>query len=590
MKHALLISIVLLQCFLVSVYATPNGWQMEKLNDREVYTPSDLKTGEELSVTAFNSQSLNDITPKSWFKQVLAEKEGHMAEVLARYQVDEVRKSGIVMFSTLREYKDSGATKRIAYYMVLARESDAQVKLLSVNLTHDFELLKRYLTAVNEIAANSFTENREASSHTHRPETGSSLESWNRTTAGNTTIYTAPDLKPGEHYAITVYEAEKLEGKSLRRWLSAQMDRFESHLGTVRYRGRIKKSSDYDWVSSIHKYTDRSGRVGEMQYFALPLEGKQAQIVQIDYSNKALLERYPKSIGDAIRKTGYLDYQLAQKEAEERKKAEKERRRAREEALKKARWTAPNAGLKHNQIEAVTYYMDIRINAYGNAEPDITLYLLLKDGAAYENPTVPPSDFNVQASRKMEPERWSTWRKQSGEYQVKDLETGKWEKLQGNPMTPGRRGMHLAANLHHLKVWGNLYFGGGQSRRTIILSQNGRFETSAFSLQSSGSGASDAGLASVNVSSHKDKDGERSTFSSTVPGGSSTSAPAGAVASNTKKNQGGLDRVGDYTIDGYTIEFRHDSGRVTRKLFFIKDSNYIFIEDRVYSVKKPLND
>ena len=67
-----------------------------------------------------------------------------------------------------------------------------------------------------------------------------------------------------------------------------------------------------------------------------------------------------------------------------------------------------------------------------------TVYLLFKDGSAYEDLELAPEDFDAEASRRLQPKRWVRWRKSGADWQVMSAGGTQWRKLKAWPAVPGK--------------------------------------------------------------------------------------------------------------------------------------------------------
>jgi hypothetical protein len=256
-------------------------------------------------------------------------------------------------------------------------------------------------------------------------------------------------------------------------------------------------------------------------------------------------------------------------------KARTEARNAIAEAVR----TAPGKGLRSDQVEGVLN--DWRqVYEISGLQYDETLYLLLKDGTAYSDAWVPPEDFDVAASRKLQPGRWLQWRRQNGAYELRGSEKDSWRRLsQATLGTPARRDERLSKAYVHSSFANRGGLGGSANQWTIFFRPDGRYEESSYGIQ--GTGAVQAGNGYTGGSSRgSGKDGSWSS------GSGSQTGPGGTVSSgSTQTRNDGSAYAGNYRLDGWTIEFQVDNGKTTRKLFFHSASG-INVGATWYSEKK----
>ena len=416
------------------------------------------------------------------------------------------------------------------------------------------------------------------------------FDNWNIKQTDNTTIYTPPNLQAERVYNIALFKNENINN-SHKNWLEQFATKDEKNLGKITYRGKASGKAEMLGVSRKFKIAigkkfdyiaNRNKPVYKNQfamYISHKIDNNKVGIMRVIYDKPETFKKYQyglREVGKIMRSQGNDNYlkqnmdnykkekeRLAtierkeleevrrKKEQEEKAKKEKEQKKS---AIQKAIRTAPNKGLKPSQVEAVTYYMDYEPSVYG-VDVYYENYLLLKDGWAYNSPTIPPADFNVVASKKLEPKRWSKWKKNG-----KMLE--KYKK--GSRIKPAKPSQTLDAGLSFTKSWTLYGSAGGSSTKYLTLKKNGRFESSFFSYK----GGADGEGGIVSVHSSKDKKGTRSGSGST----------RGSTKTETK--EGALDMTGTYTLNGYTLELHHDSGKTSRLLFGFTHGNerWIYID------------
>ena len=128
-------------------------------------------------------------------------------------------------------------------------------------------------------------------------------------------------------------------------------------------------------------------------------------------------------------------------------------------AIERAIRTVPGKGLKPGDYDTVLFSWDQRYQVTGLQYSE-TVYLLLKDGAAYTGLAIPPEDFDAAASRRLQPDRWVQWRRDGGKYQVRRDASSEWKTLKAWPAVPGRRDERLNGTFTH-SSYGS--FGAGPS-------------------------------------------------------------------------------------------------------------------------------
>ena len=231
-------------------------------------------------------------------------------------------------------------------------------------------------------------------------------------------------------------------------------------------------------------------------------------------------------------------------------------------AIAEAVRTPPGKGLRSDQVEGVLndWRQVYRINGLQYEE---TLYLLLKDGSAYSDVWLPPEDFDVAASRKLQPGRWLQWRHRNGAYELRGSEKDSWRRLsQATLGSPARRDERLSKAYVHSKFANNGGLGGSANQWTIFFRPDGRYEETSYGIQ--GTGTVQAGNGYTGGGS-RGSSGQGSWSS----GSGSQTGPGGTVSSgSTQTRQDGSAYTGNYRLVGWTIEFQVDNGKTARKLFF----------------------
>ena len=224
------------------------------------------------------------------------------------------------------------------------------------------------------------------------------------------------------------------------------------------------------------------------------------------------------------------------------------------------RVAVPGSGVPGSNIEAVVYegHGETTVSGYAYVE---TAHLLLKDGMAYSQLSVPPEDLDVDAARRIYPARWHKWRAQGKDVYLQDQRTGQWSRLDATYVRPLESQLDL--RLIHRSSIG---FGGMGSYNTtnwITFRPDGTFERARGVLAGSGV-VQGAGGFSGSVASTTGRNGTSSSSSGTYSGGGGT---AGAY-SRQQSGSGSLDSYGRYKVSGYALELDLANGQVQRLLAF----------------------
>ncbi|MEJ2608997.1 MAG: hypothetical protein P8179_02675 [Candidatus Thiodiazotropha sp.] len=563
--------------FVANSHAGLNAWTQEEGSQNKTYQINALGSG--ITITAFPLSEYKPQTPELYFQNMVAEQEKAMG---ASYQV--VKKYGVLteqrgfdtMITSMVTYRSSESQESLVDYRCYFFMEEEKAMFVRVNMDSDSKVYILNIGTISD-AIDALLKSHET--------TDDAPKDWVSQQGDGFIKYLPKYLGKNEVLTVSVYDPVDLGRYTVENWFKNESETLSLQGGSIVDPGMIKRVDNSDVLSIVKSYTNSQGLKVWRAFTGMPLPNNRASLFVEEFTSLELRERYKSVTQQLLGQTEYMLAVLKEEQAKEKREKEarlaKERRDAEIKALSQARWTQPGKGLKLSEIEALTQYLGITFDGYGTAKPHYTSYLLLKDGTAFLNPFIPPSEFNVEASRQYEPNRWYKWRIVDNRYHLHATgDGGDWWYLKGSVQKPGKKNERLNVYLEHLAVWGNLYYGGGQSRKSIHLYSNGRFTTSSFSFASSGSSASSSGLASVSVSKSSDEKGTSSTLSSTLSSGDTNSA----IASSKKKYKGDPNRQGEYRIDGYTISFYYDSGKESRVLFF-RSGDSINIDGTDYSIK-----
>lgn len=212
--------------------------------------------------------------------------------------------------------------------------------------------------------------------------------------------------------------------------------------------------------------------------------------------------------------------------------------------------TSPGKGLSKDQIQGIVIHAEYTFGVGGMMITEYRPYLMLKDGTVYKYPDVCPYDLDVPASKKVEADKWGTW-KQSGKTLTMSLpekgvmETDRWDSnwFWAKPAASGEK---IAGGYKTISGGGNTALGGTAmvfSAGTIYFNNDGQ-----FTMERTGGGSNSA--AGVDVSAYASKQ-----------------------------------KAGRYQLDGYGMELRYNDGKVVRDLFyFYPDSKRVFgLGDEAYT-------
>lgn len=406
-----------------------------------------------------------------------------------------------------------------------------------------------------------------------------------RTNADGAQVFSPGDLAPGQ-FEVTLFPPEAAPPSSgVRTWFEGRVR------DEVARRGRPVSAGDVTMnasgaLTANYTFTGRDGRRYLMVFSGAGRYSKTAfGTVEIHGDGRAA-GSYIKQ-GAAILANGFSSALFSGPSASAPQSAPPA--------------TARNGRLSSKQIEqAITVTQagtgvsarDIAFLLHrGEGRTTVTGYqyvesidLLLKDGSAYTGLTIPPTDLNVEASRQLQPDKWTQWRRDASGFQLQNQSTDSWRTLRATVVQPLQPGASLNRVLEYKGAISYGGMGGTVFTKTLRFSNNGRYERENSNFRGTGPTQSSAGFSSGSYGS-KNKNG-----SSGVASSSSSNSAGSVVASSSSKSAGQGDMSGTYSISGYTLELRADNGTVQRLLAFYvwpdKNKDDIYIGNATYSPPK----
>ncbi len=171
----------------------------------------------------------------------------------------------------------------------------------------------------------------------------------------------------------------------------------------------------------------------------------------------------------------------------------------------------------------------------GGVEIEYRPHLMFKDGTLYKNLSTSPDKLEVAQSKKDEPKKWGTWKKQGNDILVQwgDGKASTWEEKTWFKTVPAGKGEQISGIYRSISGVSSVPIGGSS---TVIATASLSF------------------------------DGNKFTYEKTAGGSDGTTS---AYSSQTK--------AGTYKLDGHTIELRFNNGTVEKKFFyFYPDSKTVF--------------
>lgn len=232
--------------------------------------------------------------------------------------------------------------------------------------------------------------------------------------------------------------------------------------------------------------------------------------------------------------------------------------------IRRAVQARPGEGVKPGLIETVLFSWD-QVYRFSGLQYEETIYLLFKDGSAYEDLEIAPEDFNAEASRRLQPKRWLRWRKSGKDWQVQSAGAKDWKTLKAWPAIPGRTDEKLKGIFTNYAYTSSGGFGGSAHFNSYTFEPDGSFEQTGRNSFGTGVMQSMNGYTGGATSTYS-RHGTTSTSSVSGGGDGMGGTPSVAGGSTTRRNDG-ASNVGRYRIAGWAIELQRDDGTVERKLF-----------------------
>jgi hypothetical protein len=199
--------------------------------------------------------------------------------------------------------------------------------------------------------------------------------------------------------------------------------------------------------------------------------------------------------------------------------------------------------LKTSDIHLVIIHLEYEYGLGGAIYPVYNPYILFKDGTIYDE----PNTLDLAASKRNDPKKWGVWKMEGGllkiTWEAKPAKNkySEWKKDSYQAAAIAKKGETISGSFKTMSGGGNTALGGDVMivvSNTITFNDQGQFTLAKVS----------GGSTSTVTSYYKGKD------------------------------------AGTYTLDGYTIELKLNSGKIERKFFYFypDDRRYFGIGSSVY--------
>jgi hypothetical protein len=397
----------------------------------------------------------------------------------------------------------------------------------------------------------------------------SQVKGWEKTQKGDFLIYKPYDIKKGKVFFYMAH-TKNTNGTPIKDWLLNYAIDQQEKLGKVQKAWKVYQDKNKDWHINNSFIDAKSYKNLAIAYLARKGKNNSVSIVHmLSENNPKILLKYSRQItsimDDAsitLHDNSFASTIKPKKTTSKKPRTEKPlTKKEKRLAIKRAIRTTPGKGVKTAEIQAI--WVDSWLNVIAGGI-SVNTYLLLKDGSVYTDLEIPVNELSVTQSKKLQPKKWTKWKKTSSGYQVfnntmasQDNKKGVWKKLDGNKTLKPKLGEKL--NATYLTASGSQTL--GSHRSWITFKPNGRFELKNISMMSSPDGSMGPSTRSIHES---DKEG---TSSTTVISGKDVGG------GTTSKKKDGSKNTGTYSIKGNTITLKHDNGYEHTELFFFDKTN-----------------
>lgn len=397
-------------------------------------------------------------------------------------------------------------------------------------------------------------------------------------------VYRPTDIAPGHSFTLTVAPFESLQGQQLASWFEVHARNDLAARGRLVRPGRTNTIQD-GVLTQSNIVSDSAGKQWLAFYSGMPTPDGRVQfasmVSDLPASTMSGYVRTAATFLAQTRKAAMGGGDVASSSAPSpapppagtgRTLSADGRSRSSGSSSNgdpggaSVRVATPGTGLSASQIAAVIH------EGRGVSTPMGFQYqesadLLLNDGWEYSNLELPPEDLDVEAARRLQPDRWHRWRKQSDVIYI-EARIGQWTKLDGDYARP----LEPQLNLHLIYRRAYTFGGGGMgsynTTNGITFMSDGHFERASNVLAGTGVVQAGGGF-SGGTASHQDRNGSSAVTTGTYSGGGSTVGTYG----RSRSNSGNGSVYGTYKVSGYVLELDSADGQVQRLLAFHTYSN-----------------
>ena len=512
----------------------PAGWKTQaRDNGATTFTPPDLAAGEVYSVTTYDAAPLGGKTLEAYLRAFAGPVGAKAGQLGAALKIGV--KEGKVVSGT-GAYNGPNGTNLLAVFVAVSFDEGATIHVARTLSSAKSELLERYQSGNAAIVKGLAQRGAGGSAKTQSSRADLPADLAEGMTVGG-------DLVPGV-YAGTQTKSGMFGSRSslaLRVYIYANGE----------YRICDAYDKDYDLSGPVVgkiKVDRARGMLDIEEYFALSNDNFKPDRTYCYYGRNAAGKPviFGRSSTGATTSNGATLLFWEGPPTGRKSKSEEDAPARAAKAARDAIQTrvAPGQGVKSAQIAAIMHDFDSQLQqtiispggtyivpnfagpaTYGYNAPIYGLaqnitddtYLLLRDGTVYKSLQVAPDQFDVAASKRKEPENWGLWKTENGKMQI-SFGGKDYEELGGKRMAPAAPNMKFA---------GRYIPADADAKGAISFTTAGRFTRASV-------------------------------------------AKNEMILTKANVNSGGL--AGTYTLDGYAMTLRYDSGKVTRAAFFFGDA------------------
>jgi hypothetical protein len=528
-------------CFFQAGIPAPRGWSKEESRDNPgivIFTPSDLKAGEEYAIAIYPLQNMNKAEVEVWLEKAVK------ADPLVankHTKVDMKPKNSNIAVATVAR-KSGGVLIAYLYFgMSLDQESGMLVRVRSNNL----KINERYSAEETSLTAAAMDIAKKEIIAAGR---GMNIEK---------ELPTPPGMTPGGKMLYGIYEGHVVSRDYSTKEVK-DMGMYEIHLyeGELRAIGKSEDTYKYYYDPRTGKF---NASYGALRDLANDNDDPREQYCVYGYDAAGKPYLYASKDWGFSRRIATLRYIGPNKRPSE--KEEKVAKEAAEAEARRYKFVVPaGKGIQPEQVAHVLYHLNFQTaNGFSTS---VEIYLLLKDGTIRDDIPVPIDEMDMSLSRRKEPEKWGKWRRQGEKFLVAWPDRpNHYEPLEGvSVAVPAKRNEKLQGTWKATASFGDMTTGVSIHNWAVTFTPDGRFEKSRSG--SSGNGTMAQTLNGVYIGTNYDDEG------SSV----SVSTPNVAGGSSSKSTKKGSDRRGTYSFNGYLVVLRYDNGREERIPFFFQSS------------------